>query len=355
MSGIHQFVPMLHRGDAVGRHTVRLRDLMLARGIESRIYVELIDPETAGETLLASTYPEHSRSGDVLLYQFATASAMAAWLAARPETLVVNYHNITPPEFLAPWDNHLALGQLRAQGELGLLVPRAALAVADSHYNREHLVAAGFKATAVVPPAAALGAAVLGDARRPAAQTRVGGGARWLCVGRIAPNKALEDVVMALLVARATSDPDATLEIVGRPVVASYASALRRFVVEAGLHDAITFRGHASDADVAAAYARADVLVVASVHEGFGVPLIEAMSVGLPIVVSSAGALPEIVGEAGVVTTTDDPWRLARTIAELLGDAQRCLALAAAGRTQLEALELDTAGDRFIDLVCALG
>ena len=106
---------------------------------------------------------------------------------------------------------------------------------------------------------------------------------------------------------------------------------------------------------MAAAYARADVLVVASVHEGFGVPLIEAMSVGLPIVVSSAGALPEIVGEAGVVTTTDDPWRLARTIAELLGDAERCLALAVAGRTQLEALDLDTAGDRFIDLVCALG
>ena len=119
----------------------------------------------------------------MLVYQFATASAMAAWLAARPETLVVNYHNITPPEFLAPWDNHLALGQLRAQGELGLLVPRAALAVADSHYNRDHLVAAGFKATAVVPPSAALGAAVLAAAtaalaRRPCGTTtrrRAGG------------------------------------------------------------------------------------------------------------------------------------------------------------------------------------
>ena len=152
MSGIHQFVPMLHRGDAVGRHTMRLRDLMVARGIDSRIYVELVDPETEGETLLASSYPEHSQAGDVLLYQFATSSAMAAWLAARRETLVVNYHNITPPELLAPWDNHLALGQLRAQGELGLLVQRAALAVADSHYNRDHLVAAGFKETAVVPP-----------------------------------------------------------------------------------------------------------------------------------------------------------------------------------------------------------
>ena len=61
---------------------------------------------------------------------------MAPWLAGRPETLVVNYHNITPPELMAPWDNHLALGQLRAQGDLRLLAPRTALAVADSALQR---------------------------------------------------------------------------------------------------------------------------------------------------------------------------------------------------------------------------
>src|ERR1700722_3397161 len=123
---------MLHRGDAVGRHTLRLRDLFAARGIASRIYVELVDPETAAETERATTYPDHSEPGDIALYQFATASSMAPWLAARRETLVVNYHNITPPELVAAWDNHLALGQLRAQAELGILAPRTALAVADS-------------------------------------------------------------------------------------------------------------------------------------------------------------------------------------------------------------------------------
>ena len=262
---------------------------------------------------------------------------------------MVNYHNITPPELLAPWDNHLALGQLRAQGELGLLVQRAALGRGRFALQPGPARRCRLQATAVVPPSAALGAATLAAAaaagwrccewrcerrcRRPAAALHgVGRGARWLCVGRIAPNKAIEDVVMALLVARSTCDPDATLEIVGKPVIASYADALHRFVVDAGLDEAVTFRGHASDAEVAAAYARADVLVVASVHEGFGVPLIEAMSVGLPIVVSSAGALPEVVGDAGVVTDTRDPWVLARTVAELLGDAARRGALAAAGR-----------------------
>ena len=45
---------------------------------------------------------------------------------------------------MAPWDNHLALGQLRAQGDLRLLAPRTALAVADSAYNESHLAEAGF-------------------------------------------------------------------------------------------------------------------------------------------------------------------------------------------------------------------
>ena len=144
MSGIHHFVPVLHRGDAVGRHTLRLRDATRARGFRSEIFVDTVDDETADETVPVLSYPERAEPGDVVVYQFATASAMAPWLAGRSETLVVNYHNVTPPELMAPWDNHLALGQLRAQGDLRLLAPRTALAVADSVYNEAHLTAAGF-------------------------------------------------------------------------------------------------------------------------------------------------------------------------------------------------------------------
>jgi glycosyltransferase involved in cell wall biosynthesis len=364
VSGIHQFVPMLHRGDAVGRHTLRLRDLMVARGIPSRVYVELTDPETASQTALASTYDAASEPGDVLLYQFATASDLAPWLKGRAETLVVNYHNITPPALFAPWDNRLARHQLRAEQELRLIAPRTALGIAVSDYNRRDLDAAGFSSTVTVPPAAVLpplesGAGPEAAPSRSAAARKgkgegEGEGARWLCVGRMAPNKAIEDVVMALLVARSGTDPGAMLEIVGKPVVDSYTRALHRLVAEAGLEESVTFRGHASDADLSAAYARADVLVVASEHEGFGVPLIEAMSIGLPIVASSAGALPEIVGQAGVTADTGDPWRLAATIAALLGDPPRRQSLAAAGQARLAELDLVTAGDRLIDLVSGL-
>ena len=115
MSGIHQFVPVLHRGDAVGRHTLRLRDATRARGLSSHIFVDLVQAETEGETLPAPDYEAQARPGDVVVYQFATASSMAPWLAGRRETLVVNYHNVTPAEQLAPWDPYLALGQQRAR------------------------------------------------------------------------------------------------------------------------------------------------------------------------------------------------------------------------------------------------
>ncbi|HVT41585.1 MAG TPA: hypothetical protein VHD39_01280, partial [Acidimicrobiales bacterium] len=77
MTAVHQFVPMLHRGDAVGRHTIRLRQVFEARGVRSQVYVELTDDETADETRPFARYADDAAPGDVLVYQFATASAIA--------------------------------------------------------------------------------------------------------------------------------------------------------------------------------------------------------------------------------------------------------------------------------------
>ncbi|HEX3795314.1 MAG TPA: glycosyltransferase family 4 protein [Acidimicrobiales bacterium] len=351
MSGVHQFVPMLHRGDAVGQHTRRVRDLLVGRGIESRIYVELIDPDTADESVPASTYALQSDPGDVLLYQLATASDLAPWLAARPETLVVNYHNITPPELFAAWDNALARHQVRARAELSMLASRTRLAVAVSGYNEAELTTAGYRQTAVVPPAALVAE---GGGVNVRLSDRSEAGQRWLSVGRMAPNKALHDALRALLITRAHVDPDATLEIVGQSVVPSYTDALHRFVWETGLGDAVTFRGHVSDAELADAFRRSDVLVVTSAHEGFGVPVIEAMTAGLPVVANRSGALPEVVGEGGVVVDTTNPWVVAETIAAVLSDPGRHDVLVAAGRVRAQVLDLLGAGDRLVDLVCAL-
>ncbi len=355
VSGIHHFVPVLHRGDAVGRHTLRLREATRARGFRSEIFVDTVDDDTAAETVPVLSYPEMAQPGDVAVYQFATASAMAPWLAGRSEALVVNYHNVTPPELMAPWDNHLALGQLRAQSDLRLLAPRSALAVADSGYNEAHLAAAGFAMTAVISPSAALQTTGTRDATGEAPATGAPPrGTHWLAVGRVSPNKALENTIAALAVARSHGSPDAWLQLIGKPATDSYVAALHRYVAELGLADAVQFAGHAGDATVEAAYASADVLVVTSEHEGFCVPVVEAMAAGVPVVAFDRGAVPEVLGGAGVLVSDKDPYALAAAIAALLYDAPRRNDVITAGRQRLATLDLGSAADRFVDLLAPL-
>jgi glycosyltransferase involved in cell wall biosynthesis len=351
MSAIHQFVPMLHRDDAVGRHTLRLRDVLVSRGIESRIYVEMIDPDTDAETSLFPRYADDAQRGDVLLYQFATASAIASWLGERRETLAVNYHNVTPPEYYAAWNNPMARHQLRALHERANLAARTTLAVAVSAFNEAELRTAGYAKTAVVPPAAI--APTNGAATQQAARS-VGNGARWICVGRVAPNKGIELALMALLVARAHYDPEVTLQVVGRPVVPAYTRALERFAAELGVREAVTFRGGVSDVDLVAAMAQSDALIMASHHEGFGVPVIEAMTMGLPVVANREGALPEVIGDAGLLVDATDPYALAGAGARVATDDALRRSLAEAGHERVKALDLPTAADRTVDLIAAL-
>ena len=357
MSGVHHFVPVLHLGDAVGRHTLRLRDATRRRGLESNIFVDVVQDETAEETFPAISYADRPHPGDVVVYQFATASLMAPWLAGRTETLVVNYHNITPAALMAPWDHHLALGQERASQDLAVLVPRTTLAIADSAYNETHLAEAGFVTTAVVPPSAAVGDDFTStgspESVRPGTPHERAG-AVWLAVGRVAPNKALEHAIAALAVARESGDPGATLRIVGKPATDAYERALRRYVADLGLEHAVTFTGYATDAAVAAAYTAADVLVVTSEHEGFGVPVVEAMAAGLPVVAYDQGAIPEVLGGAGALVASHDPYALADAIGTLLADPARRSDLAAAGRRRLTELDLPNAADRFVDLLLAV-
>lgn len=131
-------------------------------------------------------------------------------------------------------------------------------------------------------------------------------------------------------------------------------SALHCYVAELGLASAVQFSGHASDAVVASAYASADVLVVTSEHEGFCVPVVEAMAAGVPVVAFDQGAVPEVLGGAGVLVSDKDPYTLASAIQALLLDAPRRNDLVAAGRGRLAALDLGSAADRFVDLLVPL-
>jgi glycosyltransferase involved in cell wall biosynthesis len=353
MRGVHLFVPMLHRHDAVGEHTRTLRDGLIASGVRSQIYTELPDPATVDDTRHYLEYESESEPGDVLVYQFATESAIAQWLATRPEPVVINYHSITPPEYFGPWNNGITRGQVAALGELALLAPRAALGIADSAFVAGELRRAGCGSTTVVPVAGVPDPPVEpspGAMERLRARRR-GDGQRWLSVGRLAPNKAHHHTIAALFVARQEQDPGAGLTVVGSPTEPSYAAALRRYAAELGMAEAVEFVSGITDDELAAHYRSADVLVMLSDHEGFGVPLVEAMGHGLPVVAFDAGAVSEVLGGAGVLLARKNPRHVASEVARILADPAEVERLRRAGTERFAGLDLGKAENLLIEAV----
>ena len=143
--------------------------------------------------------------------------------------------------------------------------------------------------------------------------------------------------------------------MVGRPVVPAYSRALSHFVVELGLAGAVRFAGTLDDGALAAAYRESDVLVVSSEHEGFCLPVVEAMAFGLPAVAHRQGAVPDVLGDAGVLVDDKDPLTVADAVARLQTDAAWRQDRVEAGRRRLGALGLDDAGNRLVELLVAVG
>jgi len=321
--------------------------------VASRIYTELPDPATATETSHYLDYESEAEPDDVVVYQFATESAMAGWLAARPEPLVINFHSITPPQYFAPWNNAIARLQVEAGQQLAALAPRASLGIATSAFTAEELRRAGCPTTVVVPVA---GVPVPAeppnlDMLEGLNKRYSGSGHRWLSVGRWAPNKAHHETIAALFVARMTSDPGAHLTLIGSPTEPAYAGALRRYAGALGLSDAVDFVSGVSNEELTAHYRAADVLVMLSDHEGFGVPLVEAMSQDLPIVAFDAGAVAEVLGGSGVLLEVKDPRRVALAVHELLGDPGEQARLIERGRVRFRELGAEDAENLLVEAV----
>ena len=151
VTAVHQFVPALLPRDATGDHTLALREALRAAGWSSDIYVEAAHDDLWSEALYFERYPERARPDDILLYQLSTASPVAEFLLGREETLVLDYHNVTPASFYEGWEDHTRRKVALAREQAAALASRAALGIADSAFNAAELEGMGCRATAVVP------------------------------------------------------------------------------------------------------------------------------------------------------------------------------------------------------------
>ena len=336
MTSIHQFLPTWEPG-AVGAHALAVRRALLDIGVRSEIFA---DDRKGGLPVEAHDFRAYGSSieayaDDVLMYHVAIGSEVAEFVAACPQRLIVDYHNLTPPEYFDAWDTRIGENLELGRDQLAGLVPVTSLALADSAFNAGELVGLGFGRVCVVPILLDVGS--LGDERAPSGG---GVGARWLFVGRVAPNKAQHDVVKAFAWYRRVFDAEASLTLVGGVSAWSYWSALERFVDGLGLSGVVRLAGSVSEVELEGLYRSADVFVCLSEHEGFCVPLLEAMAHGVPVVALGAAAVPEALGDAGLVLGSKRPGLVAEAVARVVGDGGLRARLVAAGRRRLEDFSL---------------
>jgi len=354
---VHQFVPTLNPHDATGSHTLLMRDVLRRAGWRSEIFAEAIHDDLASEAFKYWTYPEHAASGDVAIYQFATSSAVAHHLRELSLPLILDFHNFTGPEHFTAWEPHTADRAARAVEELAQLAPCAALGLADSAYNERALRRAGCKNTKVIP--------VLVDYERVAsvpdprvaaelATRKAEGGTDILFVGRIVPSKAQHELVKAFWAYRRLYDPHARLHLVGGTSSFGYLKALEGFVEDLGLRTAVRLTGEVSDAALAAHFAAADVYLSLSVHEGFGVPLVEAMAAGVPVVARTAGAVSGTVGNAALLLNAVDPTSVAAAVNRACTDGTLRELLRREGRRRVAALSGPIVGEQVVAAVAAV-
>ncbi len=356
MTAVHQFVPALLPRDATGQHTLALRDALRAEGWESDIYAEAVHDELAGEATYFGRYPQRSRTGDILLYQLGTASPLADFLLGRPEPLVLDYHNVTPAAFYAGWEDHTEEKVVRAREQVTALAPHAVLGIADSAFNAAELDLLGCPETAVVPILVDIepGGAPADPRERSLLAAEHGARTVLLFVGRISPNKAQHRLVGALWLYRRWFDPEARLHLVGPTVTPAYARAVTALAGELGIGDAVRHGEDLTAAQLAAWYEDADVFVCLSRHEGFCIPLLEAMRAGLPIVALDAGAVGETMGDAGLLLATDRPSTVATAVDRVRRDPALADRLSGSGRRRLGAFAAATTRQRYVDVLSRL-
>ncbi len=347
---IHQLIPSLATRDAIGSHTLATQDLLRHMGFESEIYAGDFPPELADRAKSIDSFDwaprrarRGSRSGDSpstwLLYQCSIGSVIADLLLDRPEPVLINYHNITPASLLEEWEPAVCHGVNQGRHQLAKLSGVARAAIAVSRFNELELIQAGYRRTAVAPLLLDLDSFVTGvDADRLArlAQAKATGGSDWLFVGRLSPHKAQHDLIKALAAYRTLYDPRARLHLVGGMISESYQRALVGFAAALGLADAVDFAGSVTEDELGSYFASADVLVSASEHEGFCVPLLEAMAHGLPVLAYAAGAVPETVASAGILVTDKSPLALAAAAHRLACDADLRSRVVRAGHQRVE-------------------
>lgn len=316
-------LPTISYGDAIGNDARAVRKLLSDMGYETSIYAENIDQRLpSGTARSVDEMPEFSED-DVVIYHGSTGTKLNTRLREIGGRKVMIYHNITPPEFFSPYSAEAARRSEDGLQGIAGLADALDYCIADSEFNKQDLLRMGFRCLIDVCP---ILIPFEDYEQTPSSEMirryEADGYTNLLFVGRISPNKRQENVVRAFYFYKKYFNPRSRLLIVGDwKGMEKYCGRLAGYVSALGLEDDVVFTGHIKFNEILACYRIADVFLCMSEHEGFCVPLTEAMYFNVPIVAYRCAAVPDTLGGSGVLLETTDPREAAERINEIVSSA----------------------------------
>ena len=341
----HQFNPVIAYGDAIGNDCLELQRIYWSSGVRSELFAWEAKPEVRA---LVRDYHELEslrRRDGLLLVHHSIGNDSVPEVANLPVRKAVVFHNITPAAYFAGLNDELMRYAEVGREQLKLLAKSAEFGIADSEYNRRELEQAGLANTAVVPPLVDWE-----DFDRPpdqeVARRLADERTSILTVGQMLPHKAIHDVVAAFARYR-DSDRTAHLYLVGPTAMSGgYLDRIRGDIRKLDLENAITLTGSVTIEQLVAYYRGATAFLTLSEHEGFCVPLLEAMRSDLPVVANAAAAIPETLGNGGILLETKTPEAVAAQLDRVVHDQALRKDLIEKGRRRVEAFSRSHIADR---------
>jgi len=317
---IHQLVHTLSYGDAISGEVLGLQRCLREQGRESTIYAINVHPKYKG---LAEDYRNFPKdfTGEVVLHYSLGSPLNDLYRSLNGAVRGLVYHNLTPARWFAGVNPRITEDIERGMRELPDLCRMTDRLIADSPFNAGELSQLGFEASVLelpIDPKRWEEPANPGIASMLQAQP----GIHVLHVGRLAPNKCVEDIIKSFYFLHYHVNRNSWLWLVGIDIDTElYSFALKRLARELEVEQAVRFVGPMADAEVRALYENASVYMCMSEHEGFCLPLVEAMHFGLPVVAYASSAVPDTLGGAGVLVHEKRHAELGELLAEVATNA----------------------------------
>ncbi len=337
---VHQLVHTLSYGDAISGEVLALKRVLQAQGCESEIFSIHTHPKLHGQASSYLDFPKNFKGTVILHYSLGSPlNQLYRSLTSARRALI--YHNLTPAHWFEGVNPRIQADIELGQRELPELCGITDLLLADSEYNASELRNLGF-----------MNAQVLNlplDPRRWELERSAGiynivkndPAIHLMHVGRLAPNKCIEDIIKIFYFLHHKLEPKSVLWLVGIDTDTElYSFSLKRLVDELGLTDAVRFVGCFADSEVKALYESASVYVCMSEHEGFCVPVIEAMHFGLPVIAYASSALPDTIGAGGILVSEKKHPEIAELIRQLQIDQNLRNRLIQAGKQRVSELSI---------------